>query len=301
MKKILILCFALITTTNISFAKTKDYLYVVKNATPIQTTKAIYNELNKSKVNDLKLDETNNVVYTKNGNLYFKTYKYDSNSELYIVTDIENSEDIIKNISNMSYKMFSINDKASLKKYKTEYLSFAKENNFENVKTKKKINSHGYRDYNPYMGKLRNKIIEKQALTQNNIKIQRTQLKPKCKVKHYANEYVYEITNNTGKDIVINKVASEDIIGLTQIAAYCVIPRGMDFVPVWGIVYGVQTDLEKNKFTRPHPVNETIKTNSTMKVLVLSKKADNPVVDFYFTVNNKQTKFTYDPNKGEKL
>lgn len=46
----------------------------------------------------------------------------------------ENSEDIIKNISNMSYKMFSINDKASLKKYKTEYLSFAKENNFENVK-----------------------------------------------------------------------------------------------------------------------------------------------------------------------
>lgn len=85
-------------------------------------------------MNDLKLDETNNVVYTKNGNLYFKTYKYDSNSELYVVTDIENSEDIIKNISNMSYKMFSINDKASLKKYKTEYLSFAKENNFEKVK-----------------------------------------------------------------------------------------------------------------------------------------------------------------------
>ena len=98
MKKILILCFALITTTNISFAKTKDYLYVVKNATPIQTTKAIYNELNKSKVNDLKLDETNNVVYTKNGDLYFKTYKYDSNSELYVVTDTENSEDIIKSI-----------------------------------------------------------------------------------------------------------------------------------------------------------------------------------------------------------
>ena len=210
-------------------------------------------------------------------------------------------EEITKIIKNISYKTFSVSDKSTLKKYNTEYLSFAKDNNFGTSKNKNKVNSNGYREYDPYVGNFKNVVIEKQAISQNNIKIQRTQLKPKCKVKHYANEYVYEITNNTGKDIVINKVASEGFIGLAQIAAYCVIPRGLDFVPVWGIVYGVQTDLEKNKFTRPHPVNETIKNNDTMRVLALSKKADNPIADFYFTVNNKSVKFVYDPNKGEKL
>lgn len=299
MKKLLTIIIALAFTTLPSIAKVKDTMFIVKNATPIQTTTAIYNELSKSKIENLKTDVKNNVIYSSKGNLYLKSYQNEPNTELYLASD--DLEEITKIIKNISYKTFFVSDKSTLKKYNTEYLSFAKDNNFGTSKNKNKVNSNGYREYDPYVGNFKNVVIEKQAISQNNIKIQRTQLKPKCKVKHYANEYVYEITNNTGKDIVINKVASEGFIGLTQIAAYCVIPRGLDFVPVWGIVYGVQTDLEKNKFTRPHPVNETIKNNDTMRVLALSKKADNPIADFYFTVNNKSVKFVYDPNKGEKL
>lgn len=299
MKKLLTIIIALAFTTLPSIAKVKDTMFIVKNATPTQTTTTIYNELSKSKIENLKTDVKNNVIYSSKGNLYLKSYQNEPNTELYLASD--DLEEITKIIKNISYKTFSVSDKSTLKKYNTEYLSFAKDNNFGPSKNKNKVNSNGYREYDPYVGNFKNVVIEKQAISQNNIKIQRTQLKPKCKVKHYANEYVYEITNNTGKDIVINKVASEGFIGLTQITAYCVIPRGLDFVPVWGIVYGVQTDLEKNKFTRPHPVNETIKNNDTMRVLALSKKADNPIADFYFTVNNKSVKFVYDPNKGEKL
>lgn len=301
MKKFLIIIFTIIFSTTPSMAKVKDRMFIVKHATPSQTTTAIYNELSTSKIENLKTDVKNNIIYTLNGNLYIKSYKNDSNTELYLASENFDLDEITKIINNISYKAFSISDKSTLQKYNTEYLSYAKEKNFKTVKNKTKVNNSGYREYDPYTGKLRNVILEKQIISQNKIKIQRTQLKPKCKVKHYANEYVYEITNNTGKDIVINKVASENFIGLTQIAAYCVIPRGMDFVPIWGIIYGIQTDLEKNKFTRPHPVNETIKNNDTMRILGLSKKADNPIVDFYFTVNNKSVKFIYDPNKGEKL
>ena len=166
--------------------------------------------------------------------------------------------------------------------------------NIKNIMTTEIVEKELQRDYS-------NKVIEKQKISQDNIEIKRTQLQPKCKVKHYANEYVYEITNNTGKDIIINSVASSEIIGLSQIAAYTAIPRGMDFVPIWGLVYGIQTDLEKNKFTRPHPINEIIKNNSTMRVLALSKKTDNPIVNFYFTKDDKQIKFIYEPNNGEKL
>ena len=299
MKKFLILVFMFVMTIMPIFASVKDSLFVVKNATPADTAKVLYTNFSQLYTGKLVFDEENCIVFTKNGNIYLRAYQNDSNTELYVVAnDLENTTKTIKNIS---YKVFVVKDKVSLKKYKSDYLSYANENKFGNAKVSKKQNSHGYRDYDPYMGGFRNKIIEKQVIVQDDINIKRTQLKPKVKVKHYANEYVYEITNNTGKDIVINKVASEGIIGLTQIAAYCVIPRGIDFIPIWGIVYGVQTDLEKNKFTRPHPVDETIKKGETMRVLALSKKDDNPVIDFYFTINNKKVKFVYDPLKGEKL
>ena len=38
-----------------------------------------------------------------------------------------------------------------------------------------------------------------------------------------------------------------------------------------------------------------------MRVLALSKKTDNPIVNFYFTKDDKQIKFIYEPNNGEKL
>ena len=138
------------------------------------------------------------------------------------------------------------------------------------------------------MGKLRNQVLEVENISQNNINIERKKLEPKAKVKHYAYGYEYSVTNNTGQDIVIKKVASEGFIGLTQIAAYTMIPRGVDFIPIYGLVYGIQSDLEKNKFTRPHPINETIKNGETMRILALSKLKDNPVAEFLFLVADKE-------------
>ena len=110
---------------------------------------------------------------------------------------------------------------------------------------------------------------------------------------------IYEIDIDPNKictaaeqDITIVNIASSEFIGLSQIAAYTMIPRGMDFVPFWGIVYGVQTDLEKNKFTRPHPQNEIIKAGDTMRVLALAKLHENPVADFNFISDNKDIKIT---------
>lgn len=302
MKKIFVTGLIFMTTIVPCFAKMKDNIFIIiANVTPVQTTNSIYNELSKLKIDNLKLDAKNNIVFTSDGNIYYKAYPNDTNTELYVISNTNSAVETNHIIQNISSKTFPLKDKDSLKKYEDEYLSFVKENHLNNKISNNKTNSVGYREYNPYMGNLRNKVIEKQKISQDNIEIKRTQLQPKCKVKHYANEYVYEITNNTGKDIIINSVASSEIIGLSQIAAYTAIPRGMDFVPIWGLVYGIQTDLEKNKFTRPHPINEIIKNNSTMRVLALSKKTDNPIVNFYFTKDDKQIKFIYEPNNGEKL
>ena len=46
--------------------------------------------------------------------------------------------------------------------------------------------------------------------------------------------------------------------------------------------------MEKNKFTRPHPINETIKNGETMRILALSKLKDNPVAEFLFLVADKE-------------
>lgn len=290
---ILFLLFALPT-----FALDKTALYVIKNATASQFTNELSTKLDQS----TQIDKLNNIIYSIPNKYYIKAYTVDNNAELFLYSDKNEYEKLITAIKNSSYKTFLINDKLTLKKYNSDFMTFAKNNKLSFVKIKKsKINNLGYREYNPYSGKLKNKVLEITKISDSNIVIVRKKLKPKVKVKKKANEYEYIITNNTGNDIVINKVASDGFIGLTQIAVYVVIPQPIDFVPIWGLVYGIQTDIEKNKFSRPHPVDETIKAGESMRILALSKKSDNPVADFYFTINNKQVKIIYDSTKGEKF
>ena len=101
MKKLLIIIIALAFTTLPSVAKVKDAMFIVKNTTPTQTTTAIYNELSKLKIENLKTDVKNNVIYSSNGNLYLKSYKNESNTELYLASDdLEEITKIIKNNDN---------------------------------------------------------------------------------------------------------------------------------------------------------------------------------------------------------
>ena len=286
LKKIILISILSLFFMQSAFAKQEKILYVVKNVVP----ESIMQELNKN-VPNATLDKTSNIVYTNTDIIYyFKAYQNDKNTEIFAYTNNGDLDLIMKKLSKKAYQL---TDKATLNKYNNDFISFVKTNNIKSVKYKEqKKNNSQYVSYNPYLGNLRNQVLETSTTIQNNITIERKKLKAKGKVKHYTYEYVYDITNNTGSDIVIKKVASAEFIGLTQIAAYTSIPRGMDFVPIYGIVYGVQTDLEKNKFTRPHPTNETIKNGATMRVLALSKLQDNPIADFVFIINNKEVTIT---------
>lgn len=286
LKKLILFSILSLFCTQSAFAKQEKMLYVVKDTLP----ENIIQELNKNTPNAV-IDKTNNIVYVNTDIVYyFKAYQNDKNCEIFAYTKNGDVDSIMKSLSTKAYQL---TDKATLNKYNNDFISYAKTNSLSGVKCKENKNKNSkYKSYNPYMGKLRNKVLETSVITQNNITIDRKKLRAKAKVKHYTYEYVYDITNNTGNDITIKKVASAEFIGLTQIAAYTIIPRGMDFVPIYGIVYAIQTDLEKNKFTRQHPTDEIIKNGDTMRVLALAKLEDNPIADFTFIINNKEVVIT---------
>ena len=280
-KKFLLLFLSFCIFPSVIYAKDIKILYIIKNTEP----SAVLTELGQNFQN-ADLNTENNTLYFKKENFYyFRAYKADKNTELFVCSNDKNAESLIKN---MSLKAYLYNDKSTYNTYDNDFAKFALQTGIKNKSANKNNNKLGYKNYNPYMGNLRNKVLETKTINQNNILIERKKLKAKGKMKHYTSEYVYNITNNTGKDIIIKKVASSDFIGLTQAAAYAAIPRGMDFVPIYGIVYAVQTDIEKNKFTRPHPINETIKAGDTMRILSLAKLQDNPVTDFIFIIDNEE-------------
>lgn len=70
----------------------------------------------------------------------------------------------------------------------------------------------------------------------------------KSKIKKYVNGFEIIVTNNTGNDILLKKVSTGDFMGLTEIAKKAAMPQGIDFVPVYGIIAGAKTDLEKIDF-----------------------------------------------------
>ena len=149
-----------------------------------------------------------------------------------------------------------------------------------------------YRDYKPYMGELKNEVLETKSVTNSKITVDRKKLKPMSNVASYAFCYEYTIKNNTGHDIIINNVTSQDRITLMGAWGRSQIPQKSDFVPVYGVVKGVKTDVEKNRFTKKLPENETIEAGDTMRVLTLAPKSINHMATFNFTSNNKKVAIT---------
>ena len=278
-------------------AKGKNYLYTAKNATPIQVINAVA-----LKLNSIQTDKDNCLIYSIDNQYFIKAYAVDSNTELYLYADTKQIEELNNIIKSTKYRTFNYNDKYTLKKYYSDFLAYIKNNNIPitNIKSKQ-LNNKEYNNYTPYSKKIKNKVIATITISEQGIQIIRNQYKPKYKVKKKANEYEYIIKNNTGKNIIINKVASNEFIGLTQIASYCLIPQWQDFIPLYGLIYGIQTDIEKNKFTRPHPINEIIKVGASIRILALSKPQDNPTADFYFTIDNKKTFIQFNPEKGVQV
>lgn len=283
----------------------KDYVqnYIVRNT----ATDILYDNIlqNINKQNPEKIIANNNsftiYIFDDEKYTYLRIYKNAKDSELFVVSN-EKENRFIENIKTSQKDIYYFNDKSYEKLRKKDLKDFALQNKIETIKVKtQKTKDSAIPVYNPYKKKLRNKKLETIALSQNNINIERKKLLPKAKVKHYSFAYEYLITNNTGKPITIKNVASQDFIGLSQIAAYAAIPRGKDFIPVYNIIYGIQTDIEKNRFTRPLPVNLKIENNQMIRILALAKKEIDPKVDFVFLVEEKDFVFKFNNDKGNSL
>jgi len=149
-----------------------------------------------------------------------------------------------------------------------------------------------FAEYKVYNGKLKNEVLEVKKVNQNKILIERKKLAPISNVKFYAFCYDYLITNNTGKDIILNNITSADRITLAGAWGRSQVPHGSDFVPGYGIAVAIKTDVEKNRFTRRLPENETIEAGKTLRVLMLAPKKVNHVSTFSFKVNNKNVLMT---------
>ena len=110
----------------------------------------------------------------------------------------------------------------------------------------------------------------------------------KSKIKKYVDGFEIVITNNTDSNIILKKASTGDFVGLTEIAKKAAIPTGVDFIPVYGIVAGAKTDLEKNRFTRPFPTDYTIKKGENVRLLGIARLQVYPIIDFIFEINGKE-------------
>ena len=111
-------------------------------------------------------------------------------------------------------------------------------------------------------------------------------------VASYAFCYEYNITNNTNGNITLLNAVSADRITSGGAFGRSQIPQKSDFVPVYGIIKGVKTDVEMDRFTKPLPSNEIIRAGERMRVLVLAPKKEQHVMTFNFLIGNKNVPIT---------
>ena len=284
MKRIFLSLLIVLLMQNIVFAVQKQYLYVVKNISPNELFYDIQNIVNSK---NTEIDKSKNIIYLNDKIFYyFKIYKVNNNSEIYLYTTDKNISSLI---NQLPQKVYPLNDKSSIIQYNNDFIRYAQYNNINNPKIKSiksKFIKNKYKTYRPYNRRLRNVVLETTDITENKITIERKKLLPETKIKRYVYAYEYTIYNNNNSDIVITKVASADFIGRRQIRLLCLIP-GKEFIPGYGLPYKIRTTIERKRFTKTHPQEETIKPGDKMRILAISKKKINPVADFYFKVNNE--------------
>ena len=135
-------------------------------------------------------------------------------------------------------------------------------------------------------------LLKQKTINQNQITIEIKKLEPNGHVASYAYGYEYLIRNNTGGNIVLNSVTSEDRITHGGAWGRSQIPHGSDMVPVYGLVKNIKTDVESNRFTKDLPEYETIRAGETLRVLMLGPKKVNHSATFLFNVNNRNVSIT---------
>lgn len=277
MKKSLLILLAIFLLPIQCFAKNSNYLFVVKDTSVSNYLPLLQKKLNNSIMKD-------NAIYSTNDSFfYFKPYQSGADVNLFLVCDDKTKEAQDSLLKSINSRTFLLTDKDLTKNYANDFDKFVYANDIKLDGYKVKDNS-----YNAYDKKLKNEVLRTTKYQENNINFVTKKLLMKSKIKKYVNGYEISITNSTGKNIILKKAASGDFVGLTEIAKKAAIPQGIDFVPIYGIVAGAKTDLEKNRFTRPFPIDYPLKNNETIRILGLSKLLVEPIVDFTFEINGKE-------------
>lgn len=283
LKRISIVVGILFFTISNCNAKEVNNLFVVKSAKSDTFIKTLSSKLETPKTK-------NDAIYSDSSDFYYiKTYQDGENLNLFLVCDKNNLEKNTALIKSLNYKIYQLTDKDLTKTYTKDFNSYIAVNDL-------KINSVGNvpkNAYNPYVKKLHNRVIRTASYKEDNIEFTAKKLEMKTKIKRYVNGFEFTVTNQTGKSIILKKVESGDFVGLTEIAKKAVLPSGVDFIPVYGIIAGAQTDLEKNKFTRPFPIDYIIKPNEKLKILALTKLMVEPIIDFTFEINGTEKKIRF--------
>ena len=278
MKKICLLFIIMLLVSNIAFAKNAEGLFVVKN-TMIKS----FSPKMKLVLTDPTID--GNVFYSVQNNYFIHLYQSDADIDIFINCDKKEQELYYKKLKTLGFKIYSFEDKDLRKKYSSDFNNYIKLNDIcigKNTVKKNKVRQY---DDKP----LKNKILKTVSYSENGIDFVINKVQLKTKIKKYVDGYEIIITNNTDNNILLKKIETGDFIGLTEIAKKAAIPAGVDFIPLYGIVAGIKTDLEKNKFTRPFPTNYTLKKKDSIRLLGMAKLQVLPIIDFIFEIKGRES------------
>lgn len=275
MKKFYLFIIAMAICSCQAFAKNVESLFVVKDTQIQEYTPKLEQVLTEPTIKD-------NAFYSTQNNYFIRLYQSDKDINVFLNCDKNEQEQYSQKIKSLGYKTFSFTDKDLQKQYLSDFSSYIDINdiNFNGVKVKKNT-------YNPYDKPLKNRVIKTTKYSSEGIDFVTNKVQMKSKIKKYVDGFEIIVTNNTNNNIVLKKAETGDFVSLTEIAKKAVIPTGVDFIPVYGIIAGAKTDLEKNRFTRPFPTNYTIKKGDSVRLLGIAKLQVAPIIDFTFEISGK--------------
>lgn len=276
MKNIYLLIIAMAICSNHAFAKNAESLFVIKNTQTQDLMPKLEQVLTEPTVKD-------NALYSTQNNYFIRLYQSNKDINIFLNCDKKEQEQYQNKIKSTEFKAYSLTDKDLQNKYSSDFSNYIELNNitFNSIKAKKN-------KYNPYNKPLPNRVISTIRYSENNINFIAKRVAMKSKIKKHVEGYEIIITNNTGDNIILKQADSGDFMGLYEIAKKAASPTGVDFIPIYGVIAGVKTDLEKNRFTRPFPTNYTIKNNESVRILGLVRLQTFPIIDFKFEIGGKE-------------
>lgn len=269
-----LVCFLCVFST--AFAKNIENLYVVKDACIDNYTIELSKVLESSVINK-------NIIYSAEKKYFIGLYPSNNDINLYLNCDKDILDLFQQNIKSLDYKIYSIADRDLQNKYSADLKKFIQLNDIQTDKIKLDKNT-----YNPYNKPIKNKTISTTYYAQDGISFVTNKVAMESKIKRYVNGFEIIIKNNNNSNVVLKNVSTGDFVGLTEIAKKAVIPSGVDFIPIYSIIAGAKTDLEKNRFTRPFPINYVLKQGHEVRILGIAKLQVEPIIDFIFEMNDTE-------------